>query len=441
MNKTQCPHCFTVYVISDEQLRVSQGMVRCGTCRERFQAQVLHTGDSPKFDPRNVFIEPISEQDDETVARVAEIIKQAAVVDFKLDDFDNNLNSELSIEIEEEPSNEDFQEPSTQEYEEPPTAINHNVEQLADKIEDPASEVSETEEALNTKPETNPTVNAESPLNSVSTHINNTPIDTYSESSTAIDEFASIDEDDENYAANDGQLIDEVNQLIEKKILGAQETQSTTQVGTVSDALDTPHDSGDTDILAQATPQALLSTEQAPFSLTEKSKIPFSHWLLAPILLVAGLALGGSLVYQLWLKQLISWPDDKRLQAKLAPLIEPIEKNLDQFEVTIPVRRNLSKMKLLSAQTEAHPTRSSTTLLRVSIVNRAIISQPLPWLELSLTDAEGRLVSRRSLPPKDYAYNNQIDDVLGPNELKKVTIELLKFPKQAVGYELRMLNK
>ena len=107
----------------------------------------------------------------------------------------------------------------------------------------------------------------------------------------------------------------------------------------------------------------------------------------------------------------------------------------------LPSRRNLSQLELASARTEAHPTRPSTTLLRVSIINHASIEQPLPWLEMSLSDAEGKLVSRRSLSPRDYVYQNATNNLIGARELKKVTIELLSFPKQATGYELKILNK
>ncbi len=35
---TQCPHCDTVFQVSDEQLRVAQGRVRCGCCQGVFDA-------------------------------------------------------------------------------------------------------------------------------------------------------------------------------------------------------------------------------------------------------------------------------------------------------------------------------------------------------------------------------------------------------------------
>ncbi len=35
---TQCPHCDTVFQVSDEQLQVAQGRVRCGRCQGVFDA-------------------------------------------------------------------------------------------------------------------------------------------------------------------------------------------------------------------------------------------------------------------------------------------------------------------------------------------------------------------------------------------------------------------
>jgi len=123
------------------------------------------------------------------------------------------------------------------------------------------------------------------------------------------------------------------------------------------------------------------------------------------------------------------------------PISEPLLEKLEEFDITIPTRRNVGSLQLISAQSEPHPTRSDTLLLKISLMNRAQIEQPLPWLELSLNNSEGRVISRRSLSPSDYIHNNRIGTVISSNELKKITIELLKFPKDASGYELRVINK
>ena len=79
--------------------------------------------------------------------------------------------------------------------------------------------------------------------------------------------------------------------------------------------------------------------------------------------------------------------------------------------------------------------------MKLSLINKADIDQPLPWLELSLNNSEGRVISRRSLSPKDYIHNNRINTSIGGNELKKITVELLSFPREAAGYEIRVINK
>ena len=210
----------------------------------------------------------------------------------------------------------------------------------------------------------------------------------------------------------EAQLIDEVDQLIDDKIL--------------NQATDRPYETADDIFIGKK----------------KKSASGLFAWLIvAPVLLILITGLTGSLIYQLWQKQLISWPDRKEVRDLIEPFQTPAIQKLEEFGVDIPVRRNLSALQLLSAKTEAHPSRASTILLRVSLINRAQIDQPLPWLELSLKNSDGKIISRRSLSPKDYIHNNRIGSDIGARELKKITIELLSFPKQAAGYELKLLNK
>jgi hypothetical protein len=165
------------------------------------------------------------------------------------------------------------------------------------------------------------------------------------------------------------------------------------------------------------------------------------RWVFGPLLALMAMLLIAVLGYQLWLKQAAPILESTQLATTLEPLSKPFKNQLKKYDVILPERRNLNQLELLSARTEAHPTRSSTILLRASLINRAKISQPFPWLELSLSDEDGRLVSRRALAPNDYLHNNRLENTINANELKRVTIELLAFPKQAHGFELRLLNK
>jgi predicted Zn finger-like uncharacterized protein len=380
MNKTQCPHCFTVYVISDDQMRASEGMVRCGTCRERFQAQLMTPEGAPKFDPSHAFIEPLSDQypaetpqsndfaEDSTeiefseLASSTEVDSVSPVTSVDHYDFNENLNSELSIVIHDD------------------AAEQNDPEDLA-----------RLEKAIQQE------------LDLPDKHL---------ESETPLEQAS----DDQ------AELIDQVDSLVQNKLLDSEAKELPTNQTEAEKKQD------------EELPYAELLSDNA------SAHNRLGVWFRGLTLLLIGFCLFSGLIYQLWLKQTISWPDDARVQMALQPFFDPLKQELDKVGLTVPIRRNLSQLELLSARTEAHPTRPSTILLKVSLVNRAQIEQPLPWLELSLTNADGRLVSRRNLAPKDYVFNNRIDGNIGAKQLKKVTIELLAFPEQATGYELRLLN-
>jgi len=95
-------------------VRVSEGMVRCGTCRERFQARFADEKvATPRFDPRDVFIEPLSDEIDSEISN-SESANNIVFVDpddgstsnIQLTSFEDNMsnsiNSDLSLDIDDE---------------------------------------------------------------------------------------------------------------------------------------------------------------------------------------------------------------------------------------------------------------------------------------------------------------------------------------------------
>ena len=180
------------------------------------------------------------------------------------------------------------------------------------------------------------------------------------------------------------------------------------------------------------------TSSNLPFNLTpHHNKNMFKTFVLSIPALLFLLVLSGLFAYQLWLKQLLPDSYNKTFIAAQNYLTPAAEK----LGYSFPVKQDLNNLRLLSAVTEAHPTRASTILLRVNFINRAKIEQPLPRLELSLMNEDGRLVSRRTFSPDDYIYNNATNNSIQADELKKVTIELLAFPEQAHGYELKLVSK
>ena len=118
-----------------------------------------------------------------------------------------------------------------------------------------------------------------------------------------------------------------------------------------------------------------------------------------------------------------------------------INEQIATKNIALPIRRDLSQLELVSARAKQHPNRPSTMLLDVGLINHAKIAQAMPWLELALYTKEGELVARRNLSPNDYSYNNDTSLMMTPREYRRLSIELLSFPKHATGYELKLLSK
>lgn len=441
-------------------MRVSQGMVRCGTCRERFQVDHDSAIEKPVFDPRTAFIEPLSESIEQpTQPRDIDNILSDPE-DFEFQEISTNQHEDdvPAFKPREKPTSprreqakrlEQQQNQSRESNSKPQTSSEKAgpLNYLANDAEPPSRFSKSSFDRFETGFDTELSVDIDEPSIRFTDEISIRMDDENSNNRTQheLDFFepVTVAPDDEKEAeqnsaslnvAHDKELIDEMDQLIEDKLLEEKPNADKPIKELAATAATTKQHK-------KRRKQSTSSLDDSLFEPKKKSTSLFKRWIISPILLLLALLLTAALVYQLWLKQLIEWPDRIEVQNAIIPLTDPLTEKLAELKVDIPVRRNLSQLELLSARTEAHSTRSSTVLLRVSMINHADIEQPLPWIELSLTDADGRLVSRRSLAPQDYVHNNRTDSYISAKELKKITIELLTFPKQATGYELKLLNK
>lgn len=502
--QTQCPHCLSVFVITDEQLLQSRGKVRCGSCRQPFRATLLaedYFDKQAKEEEEFQFFEDISPRSEASAAHrhkawpspnkpVEDIIEQARLKDniesvdgveseqIDLDDstatadpitsshyeesegadrvmrFGEGISSfessEASLISYEEGANS-FTEETPRFFDEPlsETSIEHLTGRFSESTNDRASLTSYSEHSTgfedNLHSELSIAIDDDAPTSSdkywdddlsIEEDATDPTIDTQqteielpseqqgSNTTNLLDE-ANGDSEQARAGAptsftNEQELIEEVDQLIEEKLLADSQIE-----------LDT----------AEADPSSMLSGQS--FSLDQDSQASkASRWIWRPLVSIIVLMLLGVLLTQLWYRQAFTFFENEQVARAITPIVEPIKRTMEQrFDISLPVRRDLSKMHLLSVKTDIHPTRSTTQLLKVSLVNQADISQPYPWFELILSDEDGRLVARRALSPKDYLHNNRLSQWIGPNELRRITIELLAFPKQAHGYELRVLNK
>lgn len=388
LHHIECPHCLNTYAINDQQYRANDGMVQCGTCQERFQTHVHNnSNNNARFDPRIAFANIKNEERDLNDAPAA---IETSHAEFNLNQERNDVRAEKT-------------ESNEQKKHLKPQALNLPVRENDDAnggISNSDSLEASKETSKETSKEASKLSHDPNNLKRVEPTIGLKP-QTSHESKHSLEARPSATPQDN--------LIDEVDSLVNDKLLLSKWTKS------------------------EADSKLLISGEQRKSSIWSK--------FVALLLLIVVGALIILFTYQLWMKQIITFDEDSLIQKKIVAFSTPIAHKLEEMGFTLPVRRNLSQLTLASASTQAHPTRLSTVLLKVEILNRANISQPLPWLEMSLTDADGGLVSLRNLSPDDYIYNNKTNTRIGPQELKKITIELLSFPIKATGYELKLLNR
>jgi predicted Zn finger-like uncharacterized protein len=422
-NKTQCPECFAVFMVAGEQLLRSNGKVRCGRCRNAFNATLLSIEEEAELEMHNHGrSEPVQTRkrhEEGNNKNFSQIVSRSDVTKSVIP----QVNVNRAKPHDEEPSAYD-KTPSESDHDSFPithyrgeyvltdalSVIDHtpsfNIEDYresnmgnAESTDDPKQDNIASEDLVNTNydPRLADTLAAIKLAKAGRSDVNTSYASQFSEAaSDQIDKLDGPGEEQRRTAGADPRIEDML----------------------VIDSID-----ADEDYLID-------------FGKTTKHRA-LSHRTYSPLLGLMALLLTAALSYQLWLKQAAPMLES----TQLATALQPIKQQLQKYAVVLPERRNLKHLELLSARTEAHPTRSSTVLLRTSLVNKAKISQPFPWLELSLTDKDGRLVSRRALSPNDYLHNNRLENLIKANELKPVTIELLTFPKQAHGFELRLLNK
>ncbi|MDH3280221.1 MAG: DUF3426 domain-containing protein, partial [Gammaproteobacteria bacterium] len=115
------------------------------------------------------------------------------------------------------------------------------------------------------------------------------------------------------------------------------------------------------------------------------------------------------------------------------------------FACAVPERRAPKKIDLVGTSVATHPGIPGALRVNVNVINRADFSQGYPYVEVTLTDQNGRIVGRENYAPEQYQEFHitelaQVAD-LQPNVVQTLTLDLATPPNDAVGYEVQLLNR
>jgi predicted Zn finger-like uncharacterized protein len=154
---------------------------------------------------------------------------------------------------------------------------------------------------------------------------------------------------------------------------------------------------------AEPAPDETPEESPAPAALPASEFVPELHELPAnestwrTLLPIAGISIA---ITALILQALMNW----RIElATVAPSTRPaLEAACDLFGCAVGLPSKADLLSIESSDLHPHPTNTERLVLNATLRNRAPFAQTWPHLELTLTDMNDRVLSRRVLAPKDY---------------------------------------
>lgn len=139
------------------------------------------------------------------------------------------------------------------------------------------------------------------------------------------------------------------------------------------------------------------------------------------------------LLFQLQQRQIIDW-----LSYDVETLMtERWFRFLDKGD---SVKTDLAKIHLSSTRMEPHISKQGAVTVVLQLINRAGFNQVYPDLEVSFTNDDGKVLSRRVVRPFEYLPQQQLN-MLESQQARSLRLHFDQLPKGAVGYEIRITRR
>ena len=360
--QTTCPHCQTVFNVADEHLKVADGFVRCGICKEVFNAL---------------------EQDQ------LEDKKEAAI------QTETTTSLETPVEKVTEPGNTDSVEFILEQSNEVSTTEDQYSLLASDNISDQEEETTDSND------------DAQSDLFS-------TPLETKEpEAIVTSDEATQVDA--EETERTESETLHTEATASEIKIEAQEETSNNTDDDTTDHTVEaTPV------VIAEAASGANVSSTTETEKITEQPneavdnnlfdgvqsklipdeyRIPELHkanslwqdlaWSMAILILTASL-----FVEYAWFNrnELISNPQLRPLVTQLCAIT-----NCDAMDLREP-----SEIEMTTRNIYTHPNVKNALMISGTLINHAEFDQPYPNILIDFSNVRGEVIASRTFTPEDY---------------------------------------
>ena len=376
---TQCPHCQTLFHISEEQLHLADGLARCCRCHEVFNAQ-----QSLRNVPLRRSMDAIAEDEDTTAAN-----RSPAIVD----------------NLPEQPGDSGA-EPKTTAVDIDTDAVITETGNRAigqDEITPVLQELTtHLQEELSEEPVLTTDIQGEF-------IIDDAPL----EGMTATDDSKRIVSPPSDKTATDIEAL--YPDLIEEKDLDEHDEPDSETVGLHQPAGDQAQEVQLEELLGQRPAKPKRSAAARLF------------WGLSSLLLLAALALQLA-----WIERarLIHYPEGRQL----------LELLCKQAGCTVPLRRDIGKIEVLSRDVRTHPDYADALLVKLAIISTTPFTQPYPQIQILLFNTEEKLIASRVFQPQEYLPDESSAKELMPaNQEIPVQLELVDPGQEVTGFKLEFL--
>lgn len=409
---TQCPHCKASFKVSEEQLNVANGRVRCGACLNIFDAIAYRI--SP----------PLIDHDDEDFNR-------------KMKSLDDDLSYlEDSVDLESELLSDADQD------------LIEKTSPLREEIEDDTLFADDPEEDKLEKGYTGSNKFGDE-LSASFLELeksSSTPFNADSHSEEVIQSKADDDTVDESWATS---ILDDLDVPEDNKRAPAL-SDSDTSMKTNSDrgilaehlsmADDTPKKPS-SDPLLDFGPSLTDTTPADPqtFDKGDLHSLSFQYeqdqpsklkWLSWTFFAVVNLGLILTLIAQ------ASWYHYEKL-VKYPNVAAIYEFACNQLGCTLPELSDITKIENRNLVVKSHPTVFKALIIETIITNQAGFAQPFPDISLSFSDINNNIIAQRLFSPAEYLTSEVNNWPNMPSRQPiQITLEIIDPGPDAVNYKV-----
>lgn len=387
---TQCPQCETNFHVTEEQLQIAKGAVRCGGCLHIFMA----AEHQPNSDSDN------STTDSDEFPVLEDNSSEQHDNDFMIDDTEvqTSLDDGMLDEIDQLIGDPDDDQFSTGFMDLNPDDKDAALFSTDTPRDDTVVEDESWAEQLLDADETRAS-NGNSDFAAVMEQAQQDSIEQPATEQQSLDDEFALPEEEADEPQAEFIISDEP--LTAGERTGEQDNDSTEV------------------LLANIQPEPVIFTDKG----SNKRWLGLL-WFLLVLLALSGLA--GQYIYSNF-EQLAKDPKYRGLFALAC----------GQLHCSLPEQRELKLIRTSNLIVRSHPGSSNALIMDAMITNHAVFPQPYPVLELRFTNMSGDVVANGQFKPEQYlAGELQGKQTMASRQPIHITLTLADPGEQAVNYQL-----